>query len=144
MIIELHELTYQDYVRKIKKIDKKIFNQVYKNKQRFEYNLVIGKYITINNRSSGFYTLKKKHLDIVNLNDLCVVSKYRGIGIGRILLKDAIKEAKKRKYKIMTLLVLKNNIEARKMYKSSGFKIIDNENNLYTMRKYLGYKKRNR
>ena len=66
----------------------------------------------------GFSSLSMKPL--YTLNDLFVVEEYRGIGIGKILLQDAMKIAKDSKWKGLILETMKDN-PARRLYKRMGF-----------------------
>lgn len=56
------------------------------------------------------------------VNDLFVLPKHRKQGIGKLLMKEAEKEFRKRKLGYACLTVLSNNKSALKAYKAIGFK----------------------
>jgi GNAT superfamily N-acetyltransferase len=58
--------------------------------------------------------------------------QYRGKGFGRILFDKLIEISKKKTDKVF-LEVLDNNVVAKKLYKSIGFEIVDQKNNVITM-----------
>ena len=55
------------------------------------------------------------------IDTVCVNPKYRGKQIGTHLLEASILRAKQAGYKTVSLLVEKNNTNARKLYKNLGF-----------------------
>ena len=55
------------------------------------------------------------------LEDLVIDEKYRGWGVGALLVKEAIEMAKKRKARHISLRTNPKRIEANKMYLSMGF-----------------------
>jgi GNAT superfamily N-acetyltransferase len=67
----------------------------------------------------GFSTFAARPL--VNVHDLAVVPERRGIGIGRALLHAVDAGARARGCAKVTLEVLANNLNARKLYESEGF-----------------------
>lgn len=67
----------------------------------------------------GFSTFAAKPL--LNIHDLAILPEYRGQGIGRQLLTDIAREARKMGCCKLTLEVLENNHRARKLYESFGF-----------------------
>lgn len=71
----------------------------------------------------GYVFIKTNSGEEGFISPLWVDKKYRGLGIGRKLLDDAIK-----KYNAIDLVVNKNNKLAFNMYKRHGFVIIGNGN----------------
>ncbi|MFA4856030.1 MAG: GNAT family N-acetyltransferase [archaeon] len=66
----------------------------------------------------GFFRIKKTGF----VKDLFVLPKCRKQGIGKLLVKEAEKEFRKRKLGYACLTVLSNNKSALKAYKAAGFK----------------------
>lgn len=69
-------------------------------------NLSIGKY-------------KESHLGTIGMG---IVNGYRDLGLGRIMLNKIIKEAKKRKLKLLHIAAFSKNHRALHLYRSIGFK----------------------
>lgn len=58
----------------------------------------------------------------INIHDIVIWNKYRGIGAGRALMEGIIEHAKKMDCAKITLEVREDNIKAQNLYKSLGFK----------------------
>jgi len=67
----------------------------------------------------GFSTFAARPL--INIHDLAVLPGHRGSGIGRLLLAEVERKARKLGCCKLTLEVLENNHGARKLYADSGF-----------------------
>lgn len=63
---------------------------------------------------------------------LCLFSKYRGQGIGTLLLQQLLLVEKSFGYSKISLSVQKNNY-AVKMYKKAGFLVVDENSEEYIM-----------
>jgi phosphinothricin acetyltransferase len=59
------------------------------------------------------------------VEDVVVDKNYRGQGLGRKLMLELLKIAKKQKLKIVDLSSKLDRIEARKLYESLGFELRD-------------------
>ncbi|MFN2376591.1 MAG: GNAT family N-acetyltransferase [Candidatus Binatia bacterium] len=59
---------------------------------------------------------------VLNLQDLVVVPEYRGQGVGRLLLRAVEEEARSRGCCKLTLEVRADNLRARTLYRSWGFR----------------------
>ena len=59
------------------------------------------------------------------IEDVVVDEKYRGKGLGKKLIQELIKIAKKKKVKKINLTSNPKRVEARKFYESMGFEIYD-------------------
>jgi ribosomal protein S18 acetylase RimI-like enzyme len=62
---------------------------------------------------------------IGKIEDMIIDEKYRGQGLGRMLMEELIKIAKKKKAKKINLTSRSQRVEARKLYESLGFELID-------------------
>nr|WP_321374392.1 GNAT family N-acetyltransferase [uncultured Bacteroides sp.] len=58
----------------------------------------------------------------INLHDLIIYDKYRGKGLGRLLLEELIHISELRKYCKISLEVREDNRVAQNLYRSMGFK----------------------
>jgi ribosomal protein S18 acetylase RimI-like enzyme len=67
----------------------------------------------------NFSTFKAK--PYINVHDVVILKEFRGKGLGKKLMEEIIEIAKERKYCKITLEVLDNNINAKKLYQSLGF-----------------------
>ena len=67
----------------------------------------------------GFSTFAAKPL--INIHDLAVMPKYRGLGVGRALLEAVESLAAELDCAKLTLEVVQNNLAARSLYESVGF-----------------------
>jgi len=63
------------------------------------------------------FTVKK----CLNVHDIIVKKKYRGLGVGRKLMEEVLDEAKNRNCSKVTLEVREDNAVAQNLYKSLGF-----------------------
>lgn len=79
--------------------------------------------------TSGLYSLKTDEKDSYWLGWYCVDEKYRGRGVGKLLLDIAINEAKKRGKRFLKLYTSTNPLEAKaqEIYEKNGFYITDQE-----------------
>ncbi len=68
----------------------------------------------------NFSTFKVK--EFLYIHDIIVKNEFRGFGIGRQLLEKCISISTERKYCKITLEVRNDNISAKKLYESLGFK----------------------
>lgn len=69
------------------------------------------------------------------LTMLAVSENVQGTGIGTILLKASIEDLERKGFKKYKLEVKRQNIKARKFYKSFGFKVIDeNESSIFMIK----------
>ena len=78
-----------------------------------------GEYIGLANSFINFGTFAVK--PFVNIHDIVVLDKYRGIGAGKKLMEAIIEYAQKNDCGKVTLEVREDNTVAQKMYKSLGF-----------------------
>ncbi|MDR2099195.1 MAG: GNAT family N-acetyltransferase [Campylobacteraceae bacterium] len=72
---------------------------------------------------------------MINIHDIVVLKKYRGCGMGRMLMNALIDEAKKRGCARISLEVREDNKIAQNLYKSMDFK--DSEPKMLYWRKEL-------
>ncbi len=79
--------------------------------------------------TSGLYSIKPDEKDSYWLGWFCVDQKYRGKGIGQLLLEKAINEAKNRGKRFLKLYTSTNPSEAKAqiIYEKNGFFITDQE-----------------
>ncbi|MDR0761766.1 MAG: GNAT family N-acetyltransferase [Campylobacteraceae bacterium] len=78
-------------------------------------------------------TFKAKPM--INIHDIIVLKKYRGSGVGRMLMNAVADEAKKRGCVRITLEVREDNVIAQNLYKSMDFK--ETEPKMFYWRKEL-------
>jgi ribosomal-protein-alanine N-acetyltransferase len=69
------------------------------------------------------YALVTQVLDEVEIEDICVSSSYRRLGIADKLLKHVINQACVQNAMHVLLEVAKSNIQARALYKKNGFEV---------------------
>lgn len=69
---------------------------------------------------SGYYSLHKKTEEVCELNNLCVLPKYRHGGIGEILFSHALLMAKSLGCKKMELGIVEENKKLRAWYEKLG------------------------
>lgn len=62
---------------------------------------------------------------VARIEDVVIHEKYRGKGYGRKITENLIIIAKKKKIKLINLNSNPRRIEARKLYESIGFKLVD-------------------
>ena len=67
-----------------------------------------------------------------NVTNVAVLPEYRGCGIGKALVKNAIDGAKSRKCEFITLEVRESNLPAINLYKSFGFQQVGVRKNFYS------------
>ncbi len=102
----------------------------------FEYEIknrdAIFKVAVVDDRIAGFVCIRSM-LDITHVLDLAVAPELRQKGVGSLLLKEALKELKKRRpdTKEVTLEVRESNIAAIRAYEKSGFKHAGSRRNYY-------------
>jgi len=85
------------------------------------YNDLAKYFIAIVDEKKAGYVgcwLTVPNADILNL---FVSSEYRGLGIGKLLMKEVIDICLEKNIKMLTLEVSENNIYAKKMYQDLGF-----------------------
>jgi ribosomal protein S18 acetylase RimI-like enzyme len=68
----------------------------------------------------GFSTFAARPL--LNLHDIAVVPRFRGLGIGSRLIEAAVEEARRRGCVKLTLEVLEGNTRAKALYERLGFR----------------------
>ena len=92
-----------------------------------------GEYVGLSNSFINFGTFAAK--PFINIHDIVVLDKYRGLGIGRKLMEAIHSKAKELDCGKITLEVRTDNTTAQQLYKSMGF----NEGNpvMYFWTKYL-------
>lgn len=62
-----------------------------------------------------------KKINALYISDMVILPKYRGQGIGTMLLQKAEEIAKQKKIKFLKLIVFAQNIKAKKLYEEFGF-----------------------
>ena len=67
-----------------------------------------------------------------NVTNVAVLPEYRGNGIGKALVKNAIDGAKSRECEFITLEVRESNLPAINLYKSFGFQQVGVRKNFYS------------
>lgn len=70
--------------------------------------------------------------DEAKIMSIAVKNEFRRRGIGKMLLNEAIKRAKKRGMKRIRLEVRESNLPAQKLYKKFGFEIIGHLESYYS------------
>jgi GNAT superfamily N-acetyltransferase len=78
----------------------------------------------------GFSTFRA--LPLLNVHDLAVIPKYRGRGVGRALLGECERRAVRAGCCKLTLEVQDDNVRARALYESFGFKDFVVANSAFT------------
>jgi len=104
--------------------EKTLYNEVlYNDMSRYYIALVDGK-------RAGYVGswLTLPNAEILNL---FVSDKYRGLGIGKLLMFDVLKVCKEEKIELLTLEVRVSNIYAIKMYQDLGFEVSHVRKNYY-------------
>ena len=135
--IIIKNMDYEIYTKKADPIDKEVFNGNH-FEENFNKNLAYAK-IAVDGRNHGlgFYVCKYKPRNRVMLQTLAVSKKHQRKSIGKILIKNAIKEAKKRKFVGIYLYVRIKNKFAFDWYKRLGFSVYRKDRWCYSMRKKL-------
>lgn len=72
----------------------------------------------------GFIFNHKVSKNELYIDNVVVSEKARGMGIGTLLLEEAINKFKKGPFRVLSLKVLSSNKKAIKLYERNGFKII--------------------
>lgn len=90
------------------------------NKMLNDKNIILLAYY-LENKIVGYILIKKINNDTCILNGLYIKEEYRNKGIGKSLLKEAIKRCKKLKAKHIDIKVFYKNEQAKKVYKELGF-----------------------
>lgn len=116
----LLEMDYQLYEDKVEKIDESLFRCSH-TQETFERGLAFAKALKYRNTISGYYIVKELTPTKVRLETVGVAKKYQHKGFGRILVEDALEEAKKRGYKRVFLFVRSTNKKAIALYQKFGF-----------------------
>lgn len=75
----------------------------------------------------GFWTI----VDEANINNIAVKPKYRGLGLGNIIVEQIINRAKDLSMKNIILEVRSSNYTAQGLYKKYGFKMVGLRKNYY-------------
>lgn len=88
-------------------------------KKKLATNILIEK---INGKIVGFVTLAKKSNDLADISLVAVDRNYRGRGIAKKLIHEAIHLAKFQKYKKIQVVTQLNNSAANTLYSHAGFK----------------------
>lgn len=119
--LELLPMDYNLYKEKVLTFDLQIFHDRF-TKRTFTRNLAFAKVAMIKDEAVGFYVCKyTSNQNRILLHNIGVKEEYQNKGIGRILLKDAIKESKEMGFRLMNLLVASKNKIALDLYTSEGF-----------------------
>ena len=82
--------------------------------------------VALQNHEIVGYVCLRSILDMTHVLDLAVTPRYRSMGIGGMLMKNALQELRRSKpdITIITLEVRESNIAAIKLYEKFGFKEI--------------------
>ncbi|MEZ4631499.1 MAG: GNAT family N-acetyltransferase [Deinococcales bacterium] len=67
----------------------------------------------------GYSNLSMK--PIIILNDLFVLSEYRGQGVGQLLIQEAKSYAREKRASKLSLFTIKENVTAKRLYEYLGF-----------------------
>jgi len=65
----------------------------------------------------------QSHLHVLEVNGLAVDPGRQGRGLGRALMEEAMREARRRGARKLSLRVLASNVAARRLYESCGFTV---------------------
>ena len=76
------------------------------------------------------------------ITSVCVRKEYQNCGLATILLNDVINYAEKNNYLKIKLEVYLENIKAISLYKKLGFKIIEETDKNFTMKKVISYREK--
>ncbi len=107
------------------------------NLNSFEYEIrnkdAVMKVAELDNRVVGFVCVRFL-LDMTHILDIAVMPGHQRMGIGGILLLDALQEIKRTRpeTKHITLEVRESNIAAIKLYEKSGFRKTGRRRNYYS------------
>ena len=79
------------------------------------------------------YICIRSIMDVTHIMDLAVTPKYKRMGIGRLLLRDALQELRRVRpdISLITLEVRESNIAAVKLYEKFGFREIGRRRGYY-------------
>lgn len=120
---KLLDTTMMNLLKQLMDIDEEEEEQHF---DKYWKNLIQGKtgYILIafqGEKPAGMAVVEKVEENQVHLEDLLVWPDFQKHGIGKQLVKAAKESAIKKGYKNMSLNVLSNNEDARRLYKELGF-----------------------
>jgi len=122
----------------IRKVDKKDLDRIYEielkcfprdayPKSLLSYYLFLAGdtsfVIEVNGRVVGYIIVLIRWRNLGHILSLAIDPKYRGRGLGRLLLKEAIERIKREKeIKVFRLEVRASNVPAIRLYRSLGFR----------------------
>lgn len=98
--------------------------------QRVLYQFEKANIISLDNKPIGLLKLNKES-DKTEVLQIQIDPKMQGKGIGKLILKDIVEEAKTAQKRVI-LSVLKTN-KAQNLYSSLGFKIVEENEHSYIM-----------
>ena len=125
-VIDLVRKTIFPLVSKYYKVDEDIY------RKRFEEDFKERKILEINKKPIGFYQIKQNG-DELEIKGLFLIDKYRNKGIGKYLMEEF---EKTKGIKIFVLKVWDNN-KAVEFYKKLGYKIIEEKDHKFLMKKII-------
>ncbi|MGN7759055.1 GNAT family N-acetyltransferase [Chryseobacterium sp. 22532] len=105
--------------------------------QRILYQFEKAHIILLNNEPAGLLKISKAE-DKTEVLQLQIDPNQQGKGLGKTILTDILKEASAEE-KIVSLSVLKTN-KAQNLYKSLGFKVVDEDEHSYFMEFQGGFR----
>lgn len=105
--------------------------------QRILYQFEKAHIILLNNEPAGLLKISKAE-DKTEVLQLQIDPSQQGKGLGKTILTDILKEASAEE-KIVSLSVLKTN-KAQNLYKSLGFKVVDEDEHSYFMEFQGGFR----
>jgi len=125
-VIDLVRKTIFPLVSEYYKVDENIY------KERFKTDFKERRILEINKKPIGFYQIKQNG-DELEIKGLFLIDEYRNKGIGKYLME------KFEKIKGIKSLILKvwDNNKAVGFYKKLGYKVIEEKDHKFLMKKYL-------
>lgn len=106
----------------------------------YKYGLRNYKLIDDNNRKIGGFFIDMVYDDdgvevfnMGHIQNVWLSEEYRGMGISKLVFNILLNEVRKTGYDSVYLTVKKDNIPAVKLYKSLKFKVIEENQEYYTM-----------
>lgn len=78
----------------------------------------------VNGKVVGCGAYQKLNQDTVEMNRVCVDSKFRGLKIGKTIVENLMNKAKNEGYQVMYLTTSQAQITAQKMYEKLGFSFL--------------------